>query len=63
MLAMQNMPESQKNKKKQNKKNPTNKQTKKKSVTGTLGSINKKLVSCSADLWVLKGVRHFEGIR
>ena len=58
MLAMQNMPESQK--KGQTKKN-TIKQSKKK--TGTLESINKKLVSCLADLWPLKGVRHFEGIR
>ena len=56
---MQNMPESQKKKKKNTN---TNKQTKKKPVTGTLGSINKKLVSCLADLWPLKGVRHFEGI-
>ena len=54
---MQNMPESKKKKQKN-----TNKQTKKKPVTGTLGSINKKLVSCLADLWPLKGVRHFEGI-
>ena len=53
---MQNMPESKK------KQKNTNKQTKKKPVTGTLGSINKKLVSCLADLWPLKGVRHFEGI-
>ena len=42
MLAMQNMPESQKWKKKKKKKNEQKK--KKKSVTGTLGSINKKLV-------------------
>ena len=40
----------------------TNKQTKKKSVTGTFETINKKLVSCLADLLPLKGVRHFEGI-
>ena len=42
MLAMQNMPESQKWKKKKKKKHEQ--KTKKKSVTGTLGSINKKLV-------------------
>ena len=59
MLAMQNMPESQE---KKNTYTHTHKQTKKKSVTDTLGSINKKLVSCLADLWPLKGVRHFEGI-
>ena len=40
MLAMQNMPESQKWKKKKKHEQ----KTKKKSVTGTLGSINKKLV-------------------
>ena len=48
-------------KKQTNNKN-NNKQTKKKSVTGTLETINKKLVSCLADLSPLKGVRHFEGI-
>ena len=41
MLAKQNMPESQKWKKKKKKQEQ---KTKKKSVTGTLGSINKKLV-------------------
>ena len=45
MLAMQNMPESQKKTTNKQKKTHThtNKQTKKKSVTGTLESINNNL--------------------